>query len=367
MGARFANRITKTQQLMAEAGLDLLVIVNRENLIYFTGLTQIECLAILIPREGEACAVTLWLDVDFVSSESGIKTHGYYFPQENLVGKMIERIKAYGMTAPKIGFERYFVDYAVYDGLRQAFSEQLFTGAGEMFYRLRAVKEAGEIDHMRQAGRAVSAGMDAAIKAVREGAAELDILAEAEYAMLKAGSGGATFRPQVVSGARTMLTHPCASNKLIAEGEIVIIHIGSTYEGYCSKMCRTVAVGSIPIEQENIYDLLLSAQGAAINALRPGVTAGQVDAAARDVIIAAGHGDHYLDQIGYGVGLRQSEFYPVIAKGRPEMIQAGMVVDLLLPSVYVKDFGGPRVTDVIHVGNTENEILTQYPRHLFRV
>ncbi len=96
----------------------------------------------------------MWLDAEFVENESGIKTYGYLFPKENLVGKMIERIKVYGMQEPKIGFERYFVDYGVYDGLRQAFPERLFTGAGELFYRLRSIKETQEVDLMRHAGEA---------------------------------------------------------------------------------------------------------------------------------------------------------------------------------------------------------------------
>ncbi|MBC7325275.1 MAG: M24 family metallopeptidase, partial [Moorella sp. (in: Bacteria)] len=173
---------------------------------------------------------------------------------------------------------------------------------------------------------------------------------EAEYAMLKAGSWGSSFRPQVVSGERALLTHPCASNKKIASGEVVVIHLGATYEGYCAKICRTVAVGRIPPEQENVYHFLLEAQGRAIAALRPGATAGDVDAAARQVIEAAGYGNSYLEQVGYGVGLRQSEFYPIIARGRPEVIEAGMVVDLLLPTIYRPGIGGPRVTDVIYVG-----------------
>ncbi len=94
---------------MAEQGLDLLFVNNRENLIYFTGLTEIECLAVLIHREGEACAVTLWLDKPHVEQQSGLLTYGYPFPRETLAGKCIERIRAYGFTAPRIGFERYFV------------------------------------------------------------------------------------------------------------------------------------------------------------------------------------------------------------------------------------------------------------------
>ncbi|PRR75736.1 M24 family metallopeptidase [Neomoorella humiferrea] len=367
MVARFANRFEKVQKLMAIENLDLLLVVNRENLIYFTGLTQIECLAVLIPREGDPCAVTLWLDAAYVERESGLKTYGYHFPRESLASKVVERINAYGFKKPRIGFERYFVDFALYDGLRRAFPESDFVGAADLFYRIRAIKEPQEIELMRRAAAATCRGMEAAVKSIRPGVTELDILAEAEYAMLKAGSGGSSFRPQVVSGERTLLTHPCASNKRIASGEVVVIHLGATYEGYCAKMCRTVAVGEIPAEQEKVYKVLLEAQERAIAALRPGATAGEVDAAARQVVEKAGYGSNYLDVVGYGVGLRQSEFYPIIGKGREEIIEAGMVVDLLLPTVYYPGIGGPRVTDVIFVGEKQNEILTDYPREMMRI
>ncbi|WP_109205442.1 M24 family metallopeptidase [Moorella sp. Hama-1] len=311
--------------------------------------------------------MTLWLDADYVERESGLTTYGYLFPRESLASKVVERIKAYGFKEPRIGFERYFVDFAVYDGLRQAFPEASFTGASDLFYRLRSIKEPAEVDLLRRAATVACQGMEAAVESVRPGVTELDILAEAEYAMLKAGSGGSSFRPQVVSGERALLTHPCASNKKIAAGEVVVIHLGATYEGYCAKMCRTVAVGEIPLEQERVYQVLLEAQGRAIAALRPGATAGEVDAAAREVVAKAGYGDSYLDLVGYGVGLRQSEFYPIIGKGREDVIEAGMVVDLLLPTIYRTGIGGPRVTDVIYVGEDKNEVLTEYPRELIRV
>lgn len=366
MAMRFVNRFTRAQEMMAAANLDLLVIVNRENLIYFTGLTQIECLAVLIPQRGEPCAVALWLDAGYVGRESGLPCYGYAFPQETLVMKIIERIRAYGLSSPRLGFERYFVDFAVYDGLRQAFNQDNFIGAGELLYRLRSVKEPQEIEKLRRAANAVCQGMEGAVKAVRPGMSELDVLAEAEYAMLKAGSWGSSFRPQVVSGERTLLAHPTASTKKIAAGEAVVIHLGATCEGYCAKMGRTVALGDIPRKQEEIYNLLLQAQEASIAALRPGAMSMEVDAAARKIIEAAGYGNSFLETIGYGVGLRQSEFYPIIGQGRSEVIEAGMVVDLLLPTIYRKDIGGPRVTDVILVGEQKNEILTDYPRHLIK-
>jgi Xaa-Pro aminopeptidase len=101
--------------------------------------------------------------------------------------------------------------------------------------------------------------------------------------------------------------------------------------------------------------------------LRPGASSNDVDAAARAVVVEAGLEEHYLEVAGYGVGIRQSEFYPIIGKGRSERIEAGMVVDLLLSTIYRKPGGGPRITDCIHVGHEENEILTRFPRQILQV
>jgi Xaa-Pro aminopeptidase len=367
MASVYQKRIAKAQAMMSDSGLDVLFVNNRENLIYFTGLTEMECLAILIPREGEACAVTLWLDGAYVQQATGIPTYGYHFPRENLAEKCIERITKFGYPAPRLGFERYFVPFGVYDSLRRVFAENNFVAASDLFYRLRSLKDEQELQLMRRAAASVVAGIDAAARAVRVGVRELEVLAEAEYAMLKAGSDGSPFRPQVVSGKRSLLTHPCATNKAIQAGEVVAIHLGATCEGYCAKMCRTAAVGDVPPGPVEVYELLCRAQCAAIDGLRPGATSDGVDAAARKIVAAAGLEPFYLDVAGYGVGTRQSEFYPIIGKGRSEVIEAGMVVDLLLSTIYRPDIGGPRVTDCIYVGQQQNEILTSYSRELIRV
>ena len=367
MAARVADRIGRAQKAMSDAGFDILVITNRENLIYFTGVTQIECLAVLIPVEGEALAVALWLDADYVREQSGLTTCSYVFPHQSLGAKMVECIHGFGFSEPRLGFEKYFVDFSVYDALRTTFHEKNFKSAGELFYRLRSVKDSEEVACIRRAAGAVCEGMDAAMETIRPDITELDVLAEAQYAMLKAGSWGPSFRPQVVSGDRTLLAHPTASNKVIRSGEVVVVHLGATYEGYCAKMARTAAVGEVPQTRIDVHSLLVRALESAEAALRPGATAGEVDAAARQVIEAAGYGRSYLEVVGYGLGLRQSEFYPIIGRGRNEVIEAGMVVDLLLPTIYERGAGGPRVTDVIHVGETDNEVLTPYSRDLVKI
>ena len=148
MDSLFERRYSSARRLMAQLDIDLLLVNNRENLIYFTGLTDIECLAILIPREAPPCAVTLWLDVEFVRQKTGLDTYGYSFPKGNLAATVIERIKAYGMEQPTIGFERYFVGFSVYDALRQVFPETKFTNASDLFYRIRAIKDSTELHYM---------------------------------------------------------------------------------------------------------------------------------------------------------------------------------------------------------------------------
>jgi Xaa-Pro dipeptidase len=367
MAARYAHRIARAQKAMAEEGYDVLVVTNRENLIYFTGVTQIECLGVLIPREGEACAVALWLDAEYVQEISGLPTRAYYVPKQSLGATLASCIKTFGLHPPRIGFERYFVDFAVYEALRGVFSEANFKGAGELFYRLRAVKEPDELALICKAAAAVCEGMDAAVKAVRAGVTELEVLAAAEHAMLHAGSWGSPFRPQVVSGDRALLAHPTASDEVIRSGEAVVMDLGATCEGYCAKMVRTAVVGDVPAAQREVYSVLVRALEQAETALRPGATSGAVDAAARAVVEEAGYGNSYLESIGYGIGLRQSEFYPIIGRGRSEVIEAGMVIGLLLPTIYRKGIGGPRITDLIYVGEHGNEVLTNYPRTLVEV
>ncbi|MGB9866505.1 MAG: M24 family metallopeptidase [Bacillota bacterium] len=358
------KRLLRLQERLGQGGIPLAIINNRENIIYFTGLTQVECLALLVPAEGEPCAVTIWLDADYVARETGLLTYGYRFPREHLAGKMVECIRQQRYPVDTIGFERYFVTFPVYQYLREALPHARMVDASGVIYQLRSIKEPEEVECIRQASHAVVAGMKAAVEAVKVGVTELEVLAEAEYAMLKAGSEGSPFRAQVTAGERVLLTHPCASNRRIQAGEVVVIHLGATYRGYCSKMCRTVGVGEIPRQVMETHRVLVEAQEAAIEALKPGQPVSEVDRAAREVVEACGYGEWFLDVTGYGVGIRQSEFYPIIGKGRTETIAAGMVVDLLLSTIYLPGVGGPRVTDVIYVGEEGNQLLTRWPKEM---
>lgn len=360
------RRIAAFQKIIQQQGLDLALFVDRENLIYFTGNTHIECGGLLIPKKGEASLVTLWLDVAYLKKESAIDNiFGYVFPQSNLGLKLVEVIREhFSLTKPKIGFGKYFVEFSVFDALQKGLPGTEFHSISEQVYELRSVKTLPEISCLSKAAAIVRIGMDAAIKAVKPGISEVEVLAEAERAMRLAGSEGASFRMQVLSGERKLLTHPYAGNFPLKLGETVVIHLGASYLGYCSKMCRTIALGKADPEEKIIYDTLVNAQQAAITALKPGTSVQEVYRAAYDVIDKAGYGRYFIDDIGHGMGLRQSEFYPVIGRTRNHFIRENMVVDLMFPTIYKKNAGGARVTDMIHVTADAPVVLTEYPREL---
>jgi len=365
------KRVKRFQKILQESrdDIDVALFTRRENTIYFTGgITQIECLAVIIPKEGDPAFITLWLDAPYLK-KNGIKNvFGYHFPSSNLGRKIVEVLtKELGLRNPdiNIGTERYFIDFPVYKELKRGFPNLKFVDLSEIIYKVRSIKESREIECIRKASKTLTKGMNAAVNSVEPGKSEVEVLAEAEYAMRKAGSEGSNFRMQVLAGSdRQLLTHPYASNYKIKNNQTVVIHLGATYRGYSSKMCRTVAVGRIPQKTKEIYDVLLEAQTAAIDALRSGTLASEVFSVAYEVVKKAGYENYFLDVIGYGVGLRQSEFYPIIKKDSNHTIEQNMVVDLLLPTIYLKKYGGPRVTDVIHVKAKGPKILTEYSREL---
>lgn len=161
---------------------------------------------------------------------------------------------------------------------------------------------------------------------------------------------GSPFRMQVLTHSRQMQKHPYAGAALLEDNAPVVIHLGASVEGYTAKMCRTVFLGTPPEACVEIYRVLRRAQETAVARLRPGVTCGALYQAAADCVEKAGYGEHWvMEHIGYGVGIRQSEFYPIIAKGSAVPIEKNMVVDLLLPSIYVPNIGGPRLSDTILV------------------
>lgn len=363
MKALIPARIAVLQAKLKELGLDAAMIYDRENLIYFAGIDDLEGGALAVPAVGEPELFCLWMEAGHVREVSGIqKVTPYMFPKNNQSTMMGSWLKAQGWKSPKLGFTRYFISLKDYQCLRDAAPDMQVCDIAIACYEIRSVKAPQEIELMRNAGKALAAGMQAAIDAVKPGVLETEVLAEAEYAMAKAGSMGSPFRMQVLTHKRQLDLHPYASRTPIEDNGPVVIHLGASCNGYVAKMCRTVFVGTPKPESMRIYEVLKEAQQVAVKAIHPGVTCAEVYDKTTAYVEAQGFGKNWvMEHIGYGVGIRQSEFYPIISKGSSTVLQENMVVDLLLPTIYIPGVGGPRITDTILIKEDRAEFLTEFP------
>ena len=358
------NRISALQKVMIEKEIDAVEIMDRENLIYFTEMLDLEGATLVVSAMEEPKLICLWLDARHAYDCTSMDVIPYFFSNERACDKTVQILNDLKVRNLKVGFTRYFINIKDFLSLKENVIGIEFYDIGEDWYKIRSVKKADEIILIKKASQFLSVGMQAAVDIIAPGIKENDILTEADYAMRKAGSEGSTFRMQVLRHDRQQLMHPYAGDFVIKNNEPVVIHLGASYKGYTSKMCRTVFLGKVNEEVEVIYKVLIQAQSIAIDALKPGTIAKDVFDAVYRYIHSKGYGKFFLDTIGYGVGIRQSEFYPIISRKSEHEICENMVVDLLLPSIYKPHLGGPRITDTVLVNNQNCVRLTQFEEYI---
>jgi Xaa-Pro aminopeptidase len=231
--------------------------------------------------------------------------------------------------------------------------------------RLRAIKDASEIDRIRDAARVGSEVMEEAIRLVRPGVTELDLAAEIGYRMRRKGASGESFEAIVAAGTRSALPHARPTTRQIGKNELVVLDLGAILRRYCSDLTRTVYVGRAPSRVRRWYQAVLEAQAAARDVVRPGVTTGGVDAAARGLLQRKGLGRYFVHSTGHGIGLEIHED-PRLARGQKGLLEPGNVVTLE-PGVYIEGVGGIRIEDDILVTPRGAEVLTTAARELLEI
>jgi Xaa-Pro aminopeptidase len=234
-----------------------------------------------------------------------------------------------------------------------------------MVENLRAVKDAAEIDRIREAARVGSEVMDEAIRLIRPGVTELDIAAEIGYRMRRKGASAESFEAIVAAGPRSALPHARPTSRRIGKNELVVLDLGAILRGYCSDLTRTVHVGKASAKVRGWYQAVLDAQSAAKGALKSGVTCGTIDAAARNVLQHKGLGRYFVHSTGHGIGLEIHED-PRIARDQKKILETGNVVTLE-PGVYVEGVGGIRIEDDALVTPRGAEFLTTSPREFLEI
>ncbi len=227
----------------------------------------------------------------------------------------------------------------------------------------RMVKFDDEKSKLRASSALAEAALASVLPLLKEGITEAEFVAHLEFEFKKRGALGSSFSPIALFGSRSSLPHGVPGKKRLESGDIVLLDLGCILESYCSDLTRTFVFGTIPGNWfEEIYKVTLTAQLAALGAIRPGVSCRDADAVARDIITEAGYGKYFGHGLGHGVGLEIHEA-PRLNQHSDTILQPGMAVTVE-PGIYIPGQGGVRIEDLVLVTEAGCEILTKLPKDL---
>jgi len=358
------KRLQGLRQQQAAHGLDCVALVPGANLRYLTGLNlhlTERPLVFFFPREGRLASLLPTLEVPRIEAHLAFDVELFAYSDKEGHQPAFERAcRALNLAGKRLGVE--FLNMRVLE-LRHL--EQYAPGcqmldAGGVLSELRMIKDAEEIEHIRQAIHITEQALQKVADAIQPGRADLEIAAELKIAFLRAGAQGMSFEPIVVVGPESASPHARPSGRLIEPGDLIVIDCGVTCQGYVADITRTFAVGPIAPRLKRVYEIVKEANAAGRAAVRPGVPAQDVDRVARQVIVQAGYGEYFVHRTGHGLGLEVHE-PPYIVEGNEELLRPGMTFTIE-PGIYLPDQGGVRIEDDVLVTTQGAETLTTFPR-----
>lgn len=249
-----------------------------------------------------------------------------------------------------------------YLALKKIFREAEIITDGDFFFELRAVKEEWDMENVKSAIACSDRVFARLIPQLKIGMTERDIADEMHYLALKEGADSLSFPTIVATGERSAMAHATPSRRAVADGDFVVIDFGVFWNGYSSDTTRTIKFGHIDPEKQKIYDLVATAQEAAIAKVANNVPANDVELAHRMVFREAGMEQYALRGLGHGIGLQVWEG-PGVAMNTPVILKTGMIFTCE-PGLYLDGFCGVRIEDDVEVTDTGHVVLTKTPRDI---
>jgi Xaa-Pro aminopeptidase len=265
----------------------------------------------------------------------------------------------------RVGVEKEYLSLAQLSELRKHCNAVRFVPTADLVESLASLKSEPEISLIAKAVAITDAVFEEIIKVVKAGISELDVSAEISYLHKKNGAEKDSFEPIVVSGPRSSLPHGRPSSKKIKQGELVTLDFGCFYNGYCSDLTRTIAVGKPSGEARKVYSIVLEAQQKAIDSAHNGVEAKTLDSTARDHIRSRGYDKFFGHGLGHGIGLQIHEF-PRVSSRSTHTLRTGNVITVE-PGIYLPGKFGVRIEDDIVIREGSCDVLTKAPKSMMIV
>jgi Xaa-Pro dipeptidase len=363
-----SHRIQKLSQWMKESDIQVSFITNPDNVFYFSGFLSEpheRLLGVAIFQEAEPfliCPAMEKEDAKKAGWDGEIIGHSDIDRPWELIQKAIEKRN---LSIQKVAIEKEHMNVERYEAITNLFPNASFVAAEDKVRKLRLVKDESELKKIREACELADFAVQIGVEEIKEGKTELDVLAAIEYALKKKGVNEMSFATMVLTGANAASPHGTPGLTKIKKGDLVLFDLGVVVDGYCSDITRTVAFGDINDTQREIYETVLKAQLAALEASKPGKTCAEIDLTARNIIREAGYGDYFPHRLGHGLGISVHEF-PSLTETNSLLLEKGMVYTIE-PGIYVPNVAGVRIEDDVYVTENGIEVLTKFPKELVTV
>ncbi len=358
MSKEIAGRLKRLRTFLKQNGTCAILITNPHNRRYLSGFDGTS--GVLLIGQEQAILVT-----DFRYLEQA-KTQASQFTvqrwREDLFSELAPVVKDAGWE--KIAFESKHVVYHNYREMEQKIPAEL-KPYEDTVEKLRIIKSEAELAILRDGAKMLDSAFEHICDIIKPGMQEKELALETEMYLRRKGAEEPSFRFIVASGIRGAMPHGTASSKEMERGELVTIDFGGVFNGYATDMTRTVSLGEPGERCREIYSMVLKSQYAARESLKPGMKCSDADAVARDIFEQDGYGQYFGHGLGHGVGLETHE-QPTLNPRSKTILEPGMVVTVE-PGLYIPNFGGVRIEDMVCLTEEGAEIMTRSPRELITI
>jgi Xaa-Pro aminopeptidase len=354
----FVVRRKRLRNLVRKAEADALLVTNFKNVTYLTGFTGDDSY-LLVTLDDELLITdpryTTQLEEECPGLKLEVRMPGVQMLEA--VTKVVD-----GARIERLGLEGNSATLSLQESIAKKLPQLKLVTTENLVERLRMIKDRTEIEATRVACQQARRAFDVVRAALTPSMTEFEVATELAYQARRFGAKALSFAPIVAVGPRAALPHATPTQRQLNESDFTLIDWGANSGLYMSDLTRIIVTGKISPKLRKIYGVVLKAQLAAIDAIRPGMTCEQVDRVARKIITRAGFGKAFGHGLGHGTGLEIHEA-PRLAVGQKTKLRPGMIVTVE-PGIYIPGWGGVRIEDDVLVTRSGHEVLTDVPKQL---
>ncbi|WP_313891583.1 Xaa-Pro peptidase family protein [Psychrobacillus sp.] len=359
------QKVKKIQSFLQSNNIDAAFITTPDNVFYFTGFKSNpheRLLGVLIPKDKTPFIICPQMEIPDALAAGWTGDIVGHQDTENAWDVFVRMIEEKVGAIHSLALEKAHLTIERHEAILERLSSINISRIDEKINDLRVIKSEEELVNLRKAGELADYAIEVGCKEIAEGKTELELIAAIELALKDKGVTQMAFNTTVLSGPKSASPHGTPGDRKIQKGDFVLMDLGVVYNGYCSDITRTVAFGEPTAAQKDVYETVRRAEEAAVNAVKPGVTAMELDKIARDIITEAGYGEYFTHRLGHGLGISVHEF-PSITGVNDMKLKAGMVFTIE-PGIYNPAVAGVRIEDDVVVTETGVEVLTKFPKEL---